>query len=189
PDSKSARLTLADHIAPLISSFGGSEIPAFLYNFGELKGSGIALKATEGVKFYNHSVERNAHFVRSETLLQSALDAPSNHQHYMNVQDPALLAAILSSRIIKNHPFANGNKRTALLAANAFLAQTGKVLQQAALGPVENNRITQAHIDVAMGNMGEAELAEVYRESCVDVSAETDAQFKSLVETDLSESV
>ncbi|KAI4265586.1 MAG: hypothetical protein L6R35_007085 [Caloplaca aegaea] len=51
PDSKSARLTLADHIAPLLSSFGGSKIPAILYNFGELKGSGIALKDTEGVGF------------------------------------------------------------------------------------------------------------------------------------------
>lgn len=60
--------------------------------------------AAHQVKFYNHSIEHKAHFVLSETLLRSALDAPSNHQHYINVQDPALLAAILSSRIIRITP-------------------------------------------------------------------------------------
>lgn len=49
----SPRLTLTEEVAPLISRFsGGSEIPAVLYNCGELDGSGIALKGTEGGEIY-----------------------------------------------------------------------------------------------------------------------------------------
>lgn len=47
-DPQAARLTLTAEVAPLISRFGGSEIPAVLYNCGELDGSGIALKGSAG---------------------------------------------------------------------------------------------------------------------------------------------
>lgn len=134
------------------------------------------------MKYLNQLIEQSASFCRDETMLQSALDAPENHQHYMNVNDPAELAAILSSRIIKNHPFANGNKRTALLAANLFLVQTGKVLQQDALVLQPNDVITQAHNNIAMGTMEEGELAEIYRKSFQDAMAAVQAQAASLVE-------
>ncbi|KAI4152128.1 MAG: hypothetical protein L6R39_001879 [Caloplaca ligustica] len=45
------RLTLTEEVAQLISRFGGAEIPAVLHNCGELAGSGIALKGTEGDEF------------------------------------------------------------------------------------------------------------------------------------------
>ncbi|KAL8760456.1 MAG: hypothetical protein Q9184_003354 [Pyrenodesmia sp. 2 TL-2023] len=52
-DPLSPRLTLTEDVAPLISGFdggggGSNAIPAVLYNLGELAGSGIALKGTEG---------------------------------------------------------------------------------------------------------------------------------------------
>ncbi|KAL9023332.1 MAG: hypothetical protein Q9196_007268, partial [Gyalolechia fulgens] len=206
----SPRLTLSEEVAPLIAKFGESPIPATLYNCGELKGSGIALKGTEGgddcngggeserhattptmndvmattravrflvagtVKGYNHRIEQSAHQVRSETLLQSALDAPANNLHYGNVEDPVRLAAILSSRIIKNHPFANGNKRTALMCANLFLAQTtGKVLQQDLWAPADNDILLHAHNAIAMDTIKEADLAEVYRKALQDAAPES----------------
>lgn len=97
-------------------------------------------------------------------MLESAINSPVNQQHYANENDPARLAAALSSRLINNHRFANGNKRTALLAANLFLLQNGKVLQQDALRVENNDAITRAHHKVAMGKMEEPELAEFYRQ-------------------------
>ncbi|KAL8932804.1 MAG: hypothetical protein Q9211_006119 [Gyalolechia sp. 1 TL-2023] len=126
------------------------------------------------VKGYNHRIEQSAHQVRSETLLQSALDAPANNLHYGNVEDPVRLAAILSSRIIKNHPFANGNKRTALMCANLFLAQTtGKVLQQDLWAPADNDILLHAHNAIAMDTIKEADLAEVYRKALQDAAPES----------------
>ena len=101
--------------------------------------------------------------VRDESMLESAVNSPINHQHYTHETDPARLAAILSSRLIKNHPFANGNKRTALLAANFFLLLNGKALQRHAFLVEDNEVIRRAHSDIAMGKIEEPELAEIYR--------------------------
>ncbi len=114
------------------------------------------------VKILNTCIEE-ASCVRDESMLESAVNSPINQQHYANENDPARLAAALSSRLIKNHPFTNGNKRTALLAANLFLPQNGKILQQDALRVETNDTITRVHSDVAMGKMEEPELAEIYR--------------------------
>ena len=112
------------------------------------------------VKLLNTYVEGASSCVRK---LESAVNSPINQQHYGDENDPARLAAALSYRLIKNHAFANGNKRTPLLAANLFLIQNGKVLQQDAYRVESNDAITQAHSDVAMGKVEESELAEVYR--------------------------
>ena len=49
-DLQSPRLTLPQDVAPLIDRFDGKEMPAVLFYYGELEGSGIALKGTEGGK-------------------------------------------------------------------------------------------------------------------------------------------
>jgi len=66
--------------------------------------------------------------------------------------------------LIKYHAFVNGNKRTALLAANLFLLQNEKLLQQDAYRVKNNDAITQAHFSVAMSEVKKSELTEVYRE-------------------------
>ncbi len=76
----------------------------------------------------------------------------------------ARLAAALSYKLIKYHAFVNGNKRTALLAANLFLLQNEKLLQQDAYRVKNNDAITQAHFSVAMSEVKKSELTEVYRE-------------------------
>lgn len=63
--------------------------------------------------------------VRYETGLASAKEAPALTRWYKQTEDMFLLAAILLSRLIKNHPFYNGNKRTAYLAAQTFLYING----------------------------------------------------------------
>ena len=112
----------------------------------------------------------------------SAVNSPINQQHYGHENDSARLAAALSSRLIKNHPFANGVKRTALLAANLFLLQTGKVLQQDPHQVEKNDSITRAHADITMGKMEEAELAEIYRAAWQTATSANHTQAASLCE-------
>ena len=73
------------------------------------------------VKLLNTYIEGSSSCVHDNNMLESAVNSPINQQHYGNQNDPARLAAALSYSLIKNHAFANGNKRTALLAANLFL--------------------------------------------------------------------
>lgn len=62
--------------------------------------------------------------IRDEGLLDSALNSPISKTEYGD-PDIANLAAAYSFGIAKNHPFVDGNKRTALVAARAFLRING----------------------------------------------------------------
>jgi death on curing protein len=58
--------------------------------------------------------------VRDEGLLDSALQRPMSKCDY-GEPDIAELAAAYAFGIARNHPFIDGNKRTALVAARTFL--------------------------------------------------------------------
>ena len=60
--------------------------------------------------------------IRDEGLLESALARPQQKWHYEPATDLASLAAAYAFGIAKNHPFVDGNKRAALVAAYTFLA-------------------------------------------------------------------
>lgn len=60
--------------------------------------------------------------VRDEGLLLSALARPQNVFAYSENVDHAALAAAYAFGIAKNHPFIDGNKRTALVVMRTFLA-------------------------------------------------------------------
>lgn len=62
--------------------------------------------------------------VRDDGLLESALARPQHLFHYEKA-DVLLLAASYAVGIAKNHPFVDGNKRTAFLAAAVFLERNG----------------------------------------------------------------
>lgn len=68
------------------------------------------------------------HGVRDESLLESALARPRNRWAYAEDADLADLAAAYAHGIARNHPFVDGNKRTALMAAYTFLDVNGRVL-------------------------------------------------------------
>ena len=55
--------------------------------------------------------------------LESAVARPDIYEHYTKDKTPSRLAAELSYGIIMNHPFQDGNKRTAFLAANELLRE------------------------------------------------------------------
>ena len=63
--------------------------------------------------------------VRDEGLLESALTHPQNRAHYDADADVFDVAGAYAFALAKNHPFFDGNKRTAFLAAATFLAVNG----------------------------------------------------------------
>jgi len=63
--------------------------------------------------------------LRDEGLLESALARPENRFAYEGLDDIAALAATYAVAISSNHPFIDGNKRTAFLAAGLFLEKNG----------------------------------------------------------------
>jgi death on curing protein len=67
--------------------------------------------------------------IRDQGLLESALDKPRNLFSYERDSSILRLAAALCVGITKNHPFHDGNKRTALLATRAFLYLNGYALE------------------------------------------------------------
>lgn len=65
--------------------------------------------------------------LRDMTLLDSALARPRNALAYGET-DLCTLASLYAAGIVKNHPFADGNKRTGYVAAELFLLANGLVL-------------------------------------------------------------
>ncbi len=94
--------------------------------------------------------------VRDASLLESALARPVNQWHY-GVDDLAVLAAAYAFGIARNHPFADGNKRTTWVSARLFLALNGQTLKffpQHAIDTV---------LALAAGELSEEELADWFR--------------------------
>ena len=63
--------------------------------------------------------------VRDQGLLESAVARPQQVYHYGQERSIPRLAASLGFALAKNHPFVDGNKRAAFLAAYTFLIDNG----------------------------------------------------------------
>jgi death-on-curing protein len=62
---------------------------------------------------------------RDEDLLEASLARPRHKWAYEEGADLASLAAAYAFAILRNHPFRDGNKRTAFLALVVFLGLNG----------------------------------------------------------------
>ncbi len=90
--------------------------------------------------------------VRDRGLLESALARPLNKFAY-GESDLAVLAAAYGFGIARNHPFVDGNKRTALASMIVFLGLNRMDLD----APQE--KATAAMLSLAAGEITEADLA------------------------------
>jgi death-on-curing protein len=63
--------------------------------------------------------------LRDSGLLESALSSPRNRWAYGDDPDLAELAAAYAVALVRDHPFVDGNKRTAFLVTYVFLALNG----------------------------------------------------------------
>ena len=86
--------------------------------------------------------------VRDMGLLESALARPRTHAEYGGA-DVAELGALYALAIARNHPFVDGNKRTAFVALEVFLALNGFFL---AAGDAE---ATVMMLEMAAGAVGD----------------------------------
>jgi death on curing protein len=95
--------------------------------------------------------------LRDEMLLQSALMRPVQKFNYNPESSFYELAAAISFGIAKNHPFVDGNKRTALIAGMTFLDLNGFAIVATEIDA------TITFQNVASGEMSEEELVDWYR--------------------------
>ena len=96
--------------------------------------------------------------VRDEGLLRSALARPQNLLAYGDPRpDLASLAAAYAYGIARNHPFVDGNKRTALVVARLFLLLNGVNL----VATQEEKYLT--FLKLAAGELSEEDLADWVR--------------------------
>ncbi len=95
--------------------------------------------------------------------LESALDRARNRWAY-GEDDICVLAAALAFGVARNHPFADGNKRTAWVLARLFLELNGVMI---AFKPEAAIRTVLA---LAAGELTEDELADWFRQHLASVS-------------------
>lgn len=97
--------------------------------------------------------------IRDENLLLSALARPQNLLSYSeNAPDIAALAAAYAFGIAKNHPFIDGNKRTALVVMRTFL-----LLNKFTLNANQEEKYL-TFLELAEGKLSEEKLAIWIRE-------------------------
>ena len=95
--------------------------------------------------------------IRDAGMLDSAMARPQNLAQYGD-PDAAALAAAYAFGIARNHPFIDGNKRTAAVVSETFLMLNGY-----ALGATDAELVV-AFVALAAGELGEDELADWFRQ-------------------------
>lgn len=98
--------------------------------------------------------------LRDLALLQSALARPFNLAAYGS-PDAFDLAAAYAFGIARNHPFADGNKRTAFVSAAVFLLDNGYEIE------ARDEAVVSIMLSVSAGSTSEQDLAAWLRASVV----------------------
>ncbi len=117
------------------------------------------IKKDEILEIHRMQIERYGGLsgIRDEGLLESALARPMNLAAYEDVDDLILLAAAYAFGIARNHPFADGNKRTAFVAAAFFLRVSGVRVK------TSQRDVIDTVLSLAAGTLSEDEFAKWLR--------------------------
>lgn len=105
-------------------------------------------------EIHSRNVDRygGARGIRDAGLLDSALDRPRNKWAY-GERDILALAAAYAFGLARNHPFVDGNKRTAFIAMAVFLGANSRALT------APNDDATATMLALATGTLSEEALA------------------------------
>lgn len=95
--------------------------------------------------------------IREAGLLESAMARPQNLALY-GKPDLCELAASYAFGIARDHPFVDGNKRTAAVVSETFLVLNGGMLQ------ASDAELVVAFIALAAGELSEDELTAWFRD-------------------------
>ncbi|MEO0367207.1 MAG: type II toxin-antitoxin system death-on-curing family toxin [Pseudomonadota bacterium] len=99
--------------------------------------------------------------IRDNTLLESALNRPKQKFVYNNDASLFALAAAYSFGLVRNHPFVDGNKRTAFTVGVLFLELNGQKL--IASEPEATIRFN----NLADGTLNEDDLSSWFAKNCI----------------------
>ena len=94
--------------------------------------------------------------IKDAGLLESAVARPLN-KHAYGESDLCVLAAAYAFGIARNHPFNDGNKRTAWVMARLFLRLNGVVVE------FDKADAIRTVLALAAGELPEEDLAEWFR--------------------------
>jgi prophage maintenance system killer protein len=138
----------------------------------------IFLTANQVVRLYRTRII--ASMPTQRPLLESAIKSPINQHYYTRTDNIYHLAAVLAQKIMLNHSFSDGNKRTSVAAADMFLRKNGYYLTPGddglalgegggsesnnSPGTAPQSSLADAHVAVASGQWDEEELARFYKE-------------------------
>ena len=114
--------------------------------------SGVAL-AAHAEQLHEHG---GGEGTRDPGALESALARPRNLAAY-GEPDAAALAAAYAFGIARNHPFVDGNKRTAAVISETFLIRNGYDLN------ATDPQLVVAFLALAAGELTEDEMADWFR--------------------------
>ena len=103
---------------------------------------------------------------RDPGLLESAFARPLNRANN-GEPDLAELAAVYAIGLCKNHPFVNGNKRTAHVALETFLASNGMAF------PASDAESIGAMQELAAGEISEEDFTAWVRDHARPASGQT----------------
>lgn len=92
--------------------------------------------------------------ILDQGALESAQQAPANIRYYRQTEDMYLLSAVLWSRLIRNHPFSSGNKRTAYTAARVLLCINGYLLSAPS-----TDEVVQLCLEIVYRDLEEEQIA------------------------------
>ncbi len=93
--------------------------------------------------------------LRDEGLLDSALLAAANRQHYEGA-DLATCAATYAFHLTRNHPFVDGNKRVGAAVAEIFIRLNGAQLS------ASNDEIVSLFLSIAAGTVSREEVEQAF---------------------------
>ena len=116
----------------------------------------VAIEVAQAAHLEQLAEHGGAAGVRDARLLESAMARPKNLVAY-GEPDAAQLAAAYAFGIARNHPFADGNKRTAAVVSETFLVLNGYQLV------ASDAELVVAFLSLAAGELSEEEMADWFR--------------------------
>lgn len=121
----------------------------------------VWIERDECIAFHNSLLARfgGPDGLRDSNMLDSALDRPRQLFHY-DKPDLFDMAAAYAFGIVKNHPFIDGNKRSALMAAALFMETNGYEFSGS-----EEQAVIHT-LGLAAGEIREDQYAQWLRDHC-----------------------
>lgn len=123
--------------------------------------SPVFLTLAEVINIHSNQIELygGQNGARDFGLLQSALAQPDASFAGQWLHDDIFsMAAAYAFHICQNHPFFDGNKRTALASALVFLELNGISLDD------PKGKLLDAMLDMANGNLSKQQFAQILKE-------------------------